>query len=226
MNKRLPVYLLIFLSTVSAHASEALILELFGQVSIVVENDTRPARKGDSLLPGQGVITGPDGTALILLSDGSRIDLMSNSHIIVKEQEGGTGDNLLGRLWGKISGKFSDTERAAAHAGSVGTVRSGPKEETLRDFNLSDEDEKNLAEILGQMDDEELPPESIELIKALILEDFRQSRRAEIQYLLILENNPDDEIVMEMLIDLYLKNRAPGKANEMAERKMAIAGSE
>lgn len=224
MNKRSVVYLLILLSTVSAHASEALILELFGQVSIVVENDTRPARKGDSLLPGQGVITGPDGTALILLSDGSRIDLMSNSHIIVKEQESGSVNTLLGRLWGKISGKFSDTERAAAHAGSVGTVRSGPKEETLRDFNLSNNDERTLAEILEQMDEEELPSDSIELIKALILEDYRQSRRAEIQYLQILENNPDDEVVMDMLIDLYLKNRAPGKASEMVERKMEIVG--
>ncbi len=215
------------LSTVSAHASSgALILELFGQVSIVVENDMRPARKGDSLLPGQGVITGPDGSALILLSDGSQIDLMSNSHIIVKEQEGGSGDNLLGRLWGKISGKFSDTERAAAHAGSVGTVRSGPKEETLRDFNLSNEDEKTLDEILEQMDNEELPPNSIELIKALILEDYGQSRRAEIQYLRILENNPGDEVIMDMLIDLYLKNRALGKASEMAERKVEIVGSE
>ncbi len=226
MPDRLFVVLVLTFAAWVGFADEALILDLSGEVSVISIGLSRPAARGETLMPGDIIITAADGKAVIILSDGNRLDLLPNSRMEVKYQNEAGNDTIFGRLWGLMKGKFAEAERVGAHVGAVGTMRgSNTEAEVLRDFNLTDTDEKVLEELLRQVDVEDLPSESADLIKGMVLEDYRQLRRAEEHYLRILEENPADIMVMDLLINLYLRNQAEVKAKEMIERKDGIITS-
>ncbi len=198
-----------------------MILEYSGSVTVESSGSPISAETGLNLKPGDMVTTGEDGAALILLSDGTRLDLFSNSRLIVPHGEAGreAEDNLLSRLWLSIKGKFSDVEYTSAHSGSVGALRTSREEEQIFNDDLSNVQKEELLEIINSISNEDLPSITASQLTALVYEEFGQYEDAEKIYLFLIEKNPGDLILYDMLIDLYLKIEFYGHASQLIELK-------
>lgn len=201
-----------------------MILEYSGAVFVQSSGSSISAETGFNLKPGDMVRTGEDGSALILLSGGTRLDLFSNSRLIIPESDSGrkTEDNLLSRLWLSIKGKFSDVEYTSAHAGSVGALRSNSEDEQIFNDELFPVQKEELLEIINSISKEGLPSITASQLTALVYEEFGQYDDAEKIYLFLINRNPGDLILYDMLIDLYLKIEFYGHASDLIELKSEL----
>ncbi|MDQ6699042.1 MAG: FecR domain-containing protein [Acidobacteriota bacterium] len=80
-------------------AAKALIIR--GQVSVLRDSSPWALNIGDSIQPQQIVITGPDGSALFQVADGSKFEVYPNSRVIFRANRGDWKD-LLEVLLGKV----------------------------------------------------------------------------------------------------------------------------
>jgi len=220
-SKKSPFLILLLLIPLSAMAEDAVILENSGSVYVQSTAGTFAAETGFNLNPGDMVTTGEDGSALILLSDGTSLDLFPNSRLVVPDSEAGddTRDNLLARLWLSIKGKFSDVEYTSAHAGSVGALRSSDEEEQIFNDDLPGIQREELLEITGSISEEGLSAKTASQLTALVYEEYGQYKDAEEIYLFLIDRNPGDLIFYDMLIDLYFKIEFYGHASKLIELK-------
>lgn len=220
-NKKYMILILLVFVPFFVMAEDAMILEYSGAVTIQSGGNSVSAETGLILKPGDIVRTGEDGTALILLSSGTRLDLFSNSRLVLPQGEAGreTEDNLLSRLWLSIKGKFSDVEYTSAHAGRVGALRSSSEEEQIYNDDLSDIQKEELLEIINSISEEGLTSMTVSQLTALVYEEFGQYEYAEEIYLHLIDVNPSDLILYDMLIDLYLKIEFYGHASELITLK-------
>ncbi len=72
----------------------ATVASLAGQVSVLRDNSPWALRPGDSVLPKQIIITGPDGMAELKLADGSRFQVFPNSRVVFRDNPGNWRDLL------------------------------------------------------------------------------------------------------------------------------------
>jgi hypothetical protein len=213
-----------------AAADDAVILDQSGTVTIELAASGRPepAITGQPLQPGDVVNTGTDGTVIILLSDGSRVDLFPNSRLQIRDRDAAAngGGGFLGRLWRSITGKFSDSEYASAQAGGVGAFRASVAEEEMFNDYASEIDLAEISALLAAVAAEGLPESTAELMKAIVYEDYGQFIRAEVIYLERLSAFPDDPVIYDMLFDMYLKMDFYGHAAAIIEMKSARLSAE
>ncbi len=204
-------------------ADNAVILEQSGTVTVVLSGSelTEPAVTGRPLNPGDVVSTGTDGTVIILLSDGSRIDLFPNSRLQVRDRDTSAqdGGGFLGRLWRSITGKFADSEYASAQAGGVGALRASVDDEEMFNDFASESDLAEMSVLLDAVVQEGLSEGTAALMKAIVYEDYGQFIPAEAIYLERIATIPDDPVTYDMLFDMYLKMDLYGHAAAIAERK-------
>ncbi len=206
-------------------ADNAVILEQSGAVTVVLSGSelAEPAVTGQPLNPGDVVSTGTDGTVIILLSDGSRIDLFPNSRLQVRDKDSGSqdGGGFRGRLWRSITGKFADSEYASAQAGGVGALRASVDDEEMFNDFASESDLAEMSVLLDAVAQEGLPEGTAALMKAIVYEDYGQFIPAEAIYLERIATIPDDPVTYDMLFDMYLKMDLYGHAAAITERKAA-----
>jgi len=79
----------------------AKVLVLKGQVSVLRDNAPWALNVNDSIQPQQIVITGPDGSALFQVADGSKFEVFPNSRVVFRANRGDWKD-LLEILLGKV----------------------------------------------------------------------------------------------------------------------------
>ena len=222
MNDRLTGILILFLFiSPLLLADNAMILENKGSVLVQSSGKSSQAETGMNLKPGDIVTTGENGSVLILLSDGTRIDLFPNSRLLVSDSENRSydEDSFLGRLWQSIKGKFSDVEYTSAQTGRVGALRASVEDEEIFNDFLTDARREELSELVRAIRDEKLPDNTARQMEAIVLEEHGQFIDAEEIYLSLLETYPDDLILYDMLIDLYLKIDFYGHAQEIIQLK-------
>lgn len=222
------VAMLLVLAAV-ASADNAVILEQSGTVTVTAAGGEGvvAALTGQPLTPGDVVSTGRDGTVVILLSDGSRVDLFPNSRLQVREpvpddNEGG----FLRRLWRSITGKFSDSEFASAQAGRVGAFRAAADDEEMFNDYATAAEFDEMDALLASIDAEDLPDSTAALMRAIVYEDYGQFIPAEEIYLARIESFPQEPITYDMLFDMYLKMDFYGHAAAISEKKAEIFPAE
>jgi hypothetical protein len=79
----------------------AKVVTLNGQVSILRDNSPWALNVGDSVQPRQIIVTGPDGYALLQVSDGSTFEVFPGSRVVFRDNPGNWKDLLevfLGRV--------------------------------------------------------------------------------------------------------------------------------
>ena len=80
-----------------AHAqtgAAATVSSLAGQVSVLRDDSPWALKTGDSVLPKQVIITGPDGMAELKVADGSRFQVFPNSRVVFRDNPGNWRDLL------------------------------------------------------------------------------------------------------------------------------------
>jgi FecR-like protein len=103
--------------------------------------------KGDELVPGEEIVTGPDGNIVIELEDGSVIKLGPNSKAVVA-RDWCTSDSkvekFFGKMWSKVkkalgASKYEvqTTRGAIGHRGTEFSVESENEQEIVRVFEGS-----------------------------------------------------------------------------------------
>ncbi len=81
--------------------SAATLVQMTGQVSVLRGSATYALNVGDSVSPQQLVITGPDGSAIFRVADGSTFEVFPNSKAVFRETMGDWTD-LLHMLLGRV----------------------------------------------------------------------------------------------------------------------------
>ena len=226
MRSLICIVMLTLLIPVAALAENAVILESEGNVTVKSLGQSSSATTGLNLSPGDIITTGDDGTALILLSDGSRIDLFPNSRLQLVESQTGLGkkSSLLGELWQSIKEKFTDATYSSAQAGGVGALRAFGDEEEIINDELTDPLLEELEGNLVSIDAEKLPENTSRLMKAILYEIYGQYFDAEKTYLSMVEADPQDPVTYDMLTDLYMKIDCFNHAKEIIELKLETIG--
>lgn len=217
--------LLLFFSVILLQAENAVLLESYGDVRISSSGQSVSAVTGQDLESGDVITTGDDGKALILLSDGTRIELVSNSRLELRKREQdhtGRKSSLLGELWQSIKGKFADAEYSSAQAGGVGALRAFGDDEEIVNDELSLPLEEELEGNVQTIDDERLPRYTSYMMKGILYELYGQFAEAESMYLSMVEVNPGDPVSYDMLIDLYMKIDCYNHAKEISAMKSEI----
>src|SRR6185503_15860974 len=79
----------------------AKVVTLTGQVSVLKDLQPWALSPGDSVQVTQMIVTGPDGHAVLQVSDGSTIEVYPNSRFIFRHNPGNWRD-LIDRLVGKV----------------------------------------------------------------------------------------------------------------------------
>jgi hypothetical protein len=79
----------------------AQIIALSGQVSVLRDSTPWALQLGNTIKPGQFVVTGPDGFAIFKVSDGSTFEVYQNSRVVFRENPG-TWKDLLEVMLGRI----------------------------------------------------------------------------------------------------------------------------
>ncbi|MBB6480010.1 hypothetical protein [Spirochaeta isovalerica] len=228
MRKAIVLILLALIASTTALTGEnAVLLECRGRVQIISSGKSAPAMTGQNLETGDIISTGSDGTALILLADGAAIELLPDSRLQLENSRSdrdGKKSSLLGELWKSIKSKFADAEYSSAQTGGVGALRgSDKKEEILNDYltrNLLEEMEDKLKDL----DDQDLTPYTLLMMKALIYEIYGQYGDAESNYLSMIEIDPTEPLSYNLLVDLYMKIDCYNHAIEMVRSRNEIPG--
>lgn len=82
-------------------AAAGTVLTLNGQVSVLRDSTPWALHVGDQVRPQQVILTGPDGFAVLQVSDGSRFEIFPNSRVIFRNNPGDWKD-LLDMLIGRV----------------------------------------------------------------------------------------------------------------------------
>lgn len=85
----------------AADLAAAKVVTLSGQVSVLRDNAPWALSVGDSVQPRQIIISGPDGSALFQVSDGSSFEVYPNSRVVFRDNPGDWKDLLevfIGRI--------------------------------------------------------------------------------------------------------------------------------
>ncbi len=77
------------------------ILSLAGQVSVLRHGELWALAAGETVQPGQEIISGSDGHAMLELDDGSRVEVFPNSRVVFRANRGNWRD-LLDVILGKV----------------------------------------------------------------------------------------------------------------------------
>lgn len=207
IHKKQFIIILLILIPFYSFSNDAIILEKSGEVTIQNVVETYWAEIGNSLNIGDIISTGKESSAVILISDGTRIDLFSNSRFVLAKQKDLNSDEnrLLSKLWQNVKNKFSDVEYSSAQTGSIGAIRGSITDEVIFNDKLSGEGSLELSDTINFITNQQLKEDTIWQLKAIIFEEYGQFIEAEKIYLMLLESNPTDLVLYDMLIDLYLE---------------------
>lgn len=221
MNRKFiySVLLLMFYPILS-FANGGVIIESSGKVFLERFEVTTNATMGVDLNRGDIITTGNDGSALIVLSDGAKIDLFSNSMFVLPEVNTSNKNSLLGKLWDDIRLKFSDVEYSSAQSGTVGAIRSSTEEEVIFNETLSEDKTSELQETIDAINKEGLSENSTQQLQAIVNEEYEQFLEAEKIYLELIDGNPNELFYYDMLIDLYLNIDFYNHAKTIIEKKL------
>ncbi|HTT65993.1 MAG TPA: FecR domain-containing protein [Bryobacteraceae bacterium] len=91
----------IYVVPIYAENGAATVIALTGQVSVLRDDSPWVLNVGDSVEPKQIIITGPDGFAVLRVSDGSTFEVFSNARVVFRENAGSWRD-LLDLLLGRV----------------------------------------------------------------------------------------------------------------------------
>jgi hypothetical protein len=203
------IAVLLLLVSLNLYSEDAIVVEARG----LVETRKSGAESWLAVIPGaklsagDEIRTGENGSALLLFSDSSRYDMFSNSRLTVTAAEIKKRAPFLSRLWAAVTGKYDDTAYTSASAGGVGVLRGdGLDNEFLQDFELGEEEQTALAELLEVFDGFASEDSGSMLLSAIILESFEQYARAEQLYIQYLESRPEDSFGYDILVELYMEN--------------------
>lgn len=213
------VFLLIFYPILS-FANGGVILESSGKVFLERFEVTTNVTMGVDLNRGDIITTGNDGSALIVLADGAKIDLFSNSMFVLPELNTVNKSSLLGKLWDDIKIKFSDVEYSSAQSGTVGAIRSSTAEEVIFNETLSEDKTSELQETIDAINKEGLSENTTQQLQAIVNEEYEQFLEAEKIYLELIDGNPNELFYYDMLIDLYLNIDFYNHAKTIIEKKL------
>lgn len=114
-------------TTVPATPSKAVFTEVRGQVSIRVDERTRPARVGTVVKAGESIeLSGKDAYAALRTDDGTRIRLAGSTRLRFEELSRGTGKTavtrlrlLAGTVWAKVAKLRTKASAFEIKAGGV-----------------------------------------------------------------------------------------------------------
>ncbi|HTQ56864.1 MAG TPA: FecR domain-containing protein [Bryobacteraceae bacterium] len=84
-----------------AQDGAARVITLNGQVSVLRDGSPWVLNVGNSVEPGQIIVTGPDGYALFQIADGSTFEMFSNARVVFRANPGSWRD-LLDLVLGRI----------------------------------------------------------------------------------------------------------------------------
>jgi len=90
-----------FALPVHAQDGAAKVITLNGQVSVLRDNSPWVLNVGDTVQPQQIIVTGPDGFAVLQVSDGSTFEVFPNAKVVFRDNPGSWRDFLdllLGRV--------------------------------------------------------------------------------------------------------------------------------
>lgn len=88
-------------SQIGSPESAARVVEMTGQVSVIRDNSPWALHTGDLVHVRQMIKTGPDGFAVLEISDGSKFEVFPNSQVIFRENPGNWRD-LLDLVLGRV----------------------------------------------------------------------------------------------------------------------------
>src|SRR5580698_3902809 len=91
----------IYLVPIHAEDGAAKVITLNGQVSVLRDDSPWVLNVGDAVQPRQIIITGPDGFAVLQVSDGSTFEVFPNARVVFRENAGSWRD-LLDVLLGRV----------------------------------------------------------------------------------------------------------------------------
>ena len=91
----------IYVVPIRAADGAAKVITLYGQVSVLRDNSPWVLNVGDSVLPQQIIVTGPDGFAKFQVSDGSTFEVFPNARVVFRDNPGAWRD-LLDILLGRV----------------------------------------------------------------------------------------------------------------------------
>ena len=86
---------------IRAESGAAKVVTLNGQVSVLRDDSPWVLNVGDQVQPRQIIITGPDGFAVLQVSDGSTFEVFPNARVVFRENAGSWRD-LLDVLLGRV----------------------------------------------------------------------------------------------------------------------------
>lgn len=124
----------------------AKVLQMNGQVSVLKDNNPWALKAGDWVHLRQAIVTGPDGFAVLQVSDGSTFEVYPNSRVIFRNNGGGWKDLLdlyLGRVKVHIQkfGGQPNPNRVTTPTAVI-SVRG-----TIFDVQIEDEDATTLVTV-------------------------------------------------------------------------------
>ncbi len=218
--------LLLLIACFPLHAEKeaiARIIEAKGDVTVIVSGASKATKPtpGQALASGDVVRTGSNGHAILLFSDGNRMDLFARSNLKIKEKQKGKKDAFLGPIWKMVNDKMSDAEYTKASAGQAGAVRGKKEEEGSQDQTLSNEEQKGLHKEMEKIGKANLSSQTKTLARAVIYEKYAQYHQAEELYLSLIKDYPHGAMFYDMLIDLYIKIDMNDHAQKVLEQKKA-----
>jgi hypothetical protein len=91
----------IYVVPIHAESGAAKVITLNGQVSVLRDDAPWVLNVGDAVQPRQIIITGPDGFAVLQVSDGSTFEVFPNARVVFRENAGSWRD-LLDVLLGRV----------------------------------------------------------------------------------------------------------------------------
>jgi hypothetical protein len=129
-----------------AQSGAARVVTLNGQVSVLRDDSPWVLNVGDAVQPRQIIITGPDGYALLQVTDGSTFEVFPNARVIFRENPGSWRDFLdvlLGRVKVHIQkfGGQPNYNRVRTPTAVI-SVRG-----TIFDVAIEDEDDTTLVSV-------------------------------------------------------------------------------
>jgi tetratricopeptide (TPR) repeat protein len=190
------------------------------------ETSWRQAEVGLSLDTGDRLRTGEGAKATVLLSDGRTFSVLPNSVVnISTEMPGQKGfssglGNVMRVLWSALVGKFNESRDISVTKGVVGTIR-GPKK-ALVDAELSEDQERNLAQQVAEVEAMDIDAVSQHLIFAVLYEEAKQYARAEEHYSKAIELNPTEGRLYDTLGSLYARLGQKEKFYELKAQKAKV----
>lgn len=136
----------IYVVPIHAEDGAAKLVTRTGQVSVLRDDAPWVLNAGDSVLPRQIIITGPDGFAVFQVSDGSTFEVFPNARVVFRENAGSWRD-LLDILLGRVKvhiqklGNQPNYNRVRTPTAVI-SVRG-----TIFDVAVEDEDDTTLVSV-------------------------------------------------------------------------------